>query len=141
VDSAYSSDTQVLTGSSSSACRGGWNGESAQLWRWAEQLAGKRVWAVEGTGSYGAGLARHLQAADETVREVCPVPIGGRVETGASPIRSTPKRPPGRRSPSRLSAPEGRRRTTWTQPRRSQWLRPLITKPSIPGMAESINDR
>jgi transposase len=42
----------------------------AQLRRWAEQLAGERVWAVEGTGSYGAGLARHLQAAGETVREV-----------------------------------------------------------------------
>jgi len=38
--------------------------------RWAEQFGGKRVWAVEGTGSYGAGLARHLQTADETVREV-----------------------------------------------------------------------
>jgi transposase len=47
------------------------NGEGlARLHRWAELLAGKRVWAVEGTGSYGAGLARYLHAAGETVREV-----------------------------------------------------------------------
>lgn len=31
---------------------------------------GRRVWAVEGTGSYGAGLTRHLQAAGERVLEV-----------------------------------------------------------------------
>lgn len=31
---------------------------------------GRRVWALEGTGSYGAGLARFLQARAEQVREV-----------------------------------------------------------------------
>jgi len=37
----------------------------------AEELAaGRRLWAVEGTGSYGAGLARLLIDAGEQVREV-----------------------------------------------------------------------
>lgn len=34
------------------------------------RAAGKRVWAIEGTGSYGAGLARFLHARCEQVREV-----------------------------------------------------------------------
>lgn len=41
-----------------------------RLQRWAQDLAGSRVWGVEGTGSYGAGLTRCLQAAGETVHEV-----------------------------------------------------------------------
>jgi transposase len=41
-----------------------------QLRWWAEQFGGTRIWAVEGTGSYGAGLVRRLQSAGETVREV-----------------------------------------------------------------------
>lgn len=32
--------------------------------------AGQRVWAIEGTGSYGAGLARYLATQHEQVREV-----------------------------------------------------------------------
>jgi transposase len=31
---------------------------------------GRRIWAIEGTGSYGAGLCRHLMAAGERVVEV-----------------------------------------------------------------------
>jgi transposase len=42
----------------------------AQLRRWSRDMGSKRVWGVEGTGSYGAGLARSLQAAGETVHEV-----------------------------------------------------------------------
>src|SRR4029077_13501800 len=34
------------------------------------QAPGRRVWAVEGTGSYGAGLAAFLQAQGEWVVEV-----------------------------------------------------------------------
>ena len=30
---------------------------------------GTRVWAIEGTGTYGAGLTRHLHAAGERVLE------------------------------------------------------------------------
>jgi transposase len=36
----------------------------------AEQHSGLRAWAMEGTGGYGAGLARHLTDADELVVEL-----------------------------------------------------------------------
>jgi transposase len=35
---------------------------------------GARAWAVEGTGSYGAGLARYLAGRDETVLEISRTP-------------------------------------------------------------------
>jgi transposase len=35
-----------------------------------EQVPGRRCWAVEGAGSYGAGLAAFLQARGERVMEV-----------------------------------------------------------------------
>src|SRR5207245_2281551 len=39
--------------------------------RFAEQYApGRRAWAIEGTGSYGAGLARSLAARGEAVLEI-----------------------------------------------------------------------
>jgi transposase len=42
-----------------------------ELLRVAEQYApGRRAWAIEGTGSYGAGLARFLAARGETVLEI-----------------------------------------------------------------------
>ena len=42
----------------------------AQALRFANQYAGgKRVWAVEGAGHYGAGLARYLSGRGETVLE------------------------------------------------------------------------
>ena len=34
-----------------------------------EHAGGRRVWAVEGAGHYGAGLARHLSGRGETVLE------------------------------------------------------------------------
>jgi transposase len=43
--------------------------------RFAEQYAaGRRAWAIEGTGSYGAGLARYLAEHGETVLEVSRTP-------------------------------------------------------------------
>src|SRR5437867_745716 len=43
----------------------------AQALRWAERQApGRRCWAIEGTGCYGAGLARFLGARGERVLEV-----------------------------------------------------------------------
>ena len=43
--------------------------------RFADEAApGARAWAVEGTGSYGAGLARSLAAGGETVLEVSRTP-------------------------------------------------------------------
>jgi transposase len=42
----------------------------AEALRFAEQQAGSRVWAVEGAGHYGAGLARYLSGRGETVLEI-----------------------------------------------------------------------
>ncbi|TKJ29229.1 IS110 family transposase [Blastococcus sp. CCUG 61487] len=42
----------------------------AELVALAEQHSGVRAWAMEGTGGYGAGLARHLAAAEEMVVEL-----------------------------------------------------------------------
>src|ERR687894_87569 len=42
----------------------------AELVALAEQHSGLRAWAMEGTGGYGAGLARHLAAGDELVVEL-----------------------------------------------------------------------
>jgi transposase len=43
----------------------------AQSLRFVEQhSSGRRVWAVEGAGHYGAGLARHLSGRGETVLEI-----------------------------------------------------------------------
>ncbi|MET0763295.1 MAG: transposase [Blastococcus sp.] len=42
----------------------------AELVALAEQHSGLRAWAMEGAGGYGAGLARHLAAADEMVVEL-----------------------------------------------------------------------
>ncbi|MFI6761193.1 transposase, partial [Micromonospora sp. NPDC050417] len=36
----------------------------------ADQHSGLRAWALEGSGGYGAGLARHLAAAGEMVVEL-----------------------------------------------------------------------
>jgi transposase len=45
------------------------------LFRVAEQHApGRRAWAIEGTGSYGAGLNRYLHARGESVLEVSRIP-------------------------------------------------------------------
>ena len=41
-----------------------------ELERWAAGLGLVQAFGVEGTGSYGAGLARHLRAAGHAVREV-----------------------------------------------------------------------
>jgi len=42
----------------------------AELVALAEQYSGLRAWAMEGTGGYGAGLARHLAARQEMVVEL-----------------------------------------------------------------------
>src|SRR3954468_21324422 len=42
----------------------------AQLSALAEQHSGLRAWAMEGTGGYGARLARHLAATEELVVEL-----------------------------------------------------------------------
>jgi transposase len=42
----------------------------AELSALAEQHSGLRAWAMEGTGGYGAGLARHLSEAGELIIEL-----------------------------------------------------------------------
>jgi transposase len=54
-------------------------GGYGQALRFAQQqAAGARVWAVEGAGHYGAGLARYLSARGETVLEAGRSPRGER---------------------------------------------------------------
>ena len=49
------------------------------LLRLADRHApGRRAWAIEGTGSYGAGLRRYLHARRESVLEVSRIPRGER---------------------------------------------------------------
>ncbi len=49
-------------------------GYAAALRFAAELAAGARVWAIEGAGHYGAGLARYLAARGETVLEISRTP-------------------------------------------------------------------
>jgi transposase len=44
----------------------------------ARHAPGRRAWAIEGTGSYGAGLARFLAGRGETVLELSRTPRAGR---------------------------------------------------------------
>jgi transposase len=56
------------------AVRANARGYAAAL-RFAGEAAGcARVWAIEGTGSYGAGLARYLSGRGETVLEISRTP-------------------------------------------------------------------
>jgi hypothetical protein len=67
------------------------------------QIPGQRCWAVEGTGSYGAGLACFLLAHGERVVEVGrPKRPASRSGAKAAPkaMRSTRSAPPEKRSPS-----------------------------------------
>jgi transposase len=49
-------------------------GYAAALRFAADEAKGARVWAIEGTGSYGAGLARYLAEQGETVLELSRTP-------------------------------------------------------------------
>nr|WP_198541472.1 transposase [Parafrankia soli] len=57
-----------------------------------QHVPGRRCWALEGTGSYGAGLAGFLDAAGECVVEVCrpkrPVHRGGRKTDALDAVRA-----------------------------------------------------
>ena len=70
---------------------------------------------IEGTGSYGAGLARHLAAAGVRVVEVDRSDRQDR-RRRASPIRSMRSAPPGPRSP---AGPAARPRAGMARSRRS----------------------
>ena len=81
----------------------------ATLLGWARRHAvGRRVWAIEGSGSYGAGLARFLGQRGERVIE-----IGRRV---------APQRPESARRATRStrSKRHAKRSTSHGRPRRAQ---------------------
>ena len=70
---------------------------------------------IEGTGSYGAGLARHMSAAG--VRVAGAGRSAGRTAAArANPTRSTRSAPPGPRSP---AGPAARRKDATARPGRS----------------------
>ncbi|MEU0153073.1 IS110 family transposase [Micromonospora fulviviridis] len=79
----------------------------------AERRSGLRAWAMEGTGGYGAGLARHLADAGELVVELDrPKRPARRAGAKSDPIDAnvppaTPWPAPGWRSP--RPGPSGRR--------------------------------
>lgn len=75
---------------------------------WMQSFGVVDAIGVEGTGSYGAGLARFLTAQGHRVVEVNR-PVGWRGGWTASPIGSTPNRPPGRSSPPRTPCPRASR--------------------------------
>jgi transposase len=66
-----------------------------QLLKLAGQHQGQRVWAIEATGGYGAGLTRFLHAHQEQVVEL-DRPSGQLAATALSPIRWMPPGPPAR---------------------------------------------
>ncbi len=55
---------------------------------WARAFGSIHAFGIEGTGSYGAGLARFLQAKGHTVVEVNPPIVSSDIKT-AKAIRST----------------------------------------------------
>ena len=86
----------------------------AGLLGWLGGFGTVAVVGIEGTGSYGAGLARHVTAAGIRIVEVdrCGRTAAGR----ASPIRWMPSVPPGPPSP---AGPAARRRAGTARSRRS----------------------
>jgi len=66
-------------------------GYAAALRFAAAEANSARVWAIEGTGSYGAGLARFLAGRKETVLEISRTPRAERRLRG----KTTPSTPPG----------------------------------------------
>ena len=63
------------------------------------QVPGRRCWAAEGAGSYGAGLVAFLQARGEWVVEVLADPSGPRGAPAPRAMPWTPSAPPGKRWP------------------------------------------
>lgn len=63
-----------------------------------EHAHGRRVWAIEGTGSFGSGLTAHLLERGEWVVEI-DRPAGRPGATAPRPTISTPCAPPAKRFP------------------------------------------
>jgi transposase len=79
------------------------------LLAWARGLGQVDAWDVEGTGSYGAALARFLTANDQAVLEVNRPDRQARRRHGTSDP-STPRPPPGPCRPDGHGRAQGRRR-------------------------------
>src|SRR4051794_19475315 len=62
---------------------------------WVSEFGPVRAIGVEGTGSYGVGLARYLRVQGVQVVEVFR-PTAGCADSGASLTRSMPRPPPAR---------------------------------------------
>jgi hypothetical protein len=86
----------------------------ARLLDWLGGFGAVALVGIEGTGSYGAGLARHL--ADAGVRVVEAARAGGTGTGRASPTRWMRSARPGRRSP---AGHRGRPRAVTARWRRS----------------------
>ncbi len=96
----------------------------AQLLAWADELGAVAAFGVEGTGSYGSGLARFLRRHGRKVVEV----RGRRAKaSGACPARatrSTPSTPPGKCWPAGRRPHPSSQMGSW---RRSAWSRSPAT--------------
>ena len=99
-------DEHVLAVVQAGGCRGGAasrvrrpRAAIAEALRFAEQLrAGRRVWAIEGAGHYGAGLARYLAEPGETGARDRRTTACRAAGCAARTTRSTRSAQPGRRS-------------------------------------------
>src|SRR5262249_54259153 len=70
----------------------------ARLLAWLRGFGAVHLAGIEGTGSYGAGLARHVAAAGSASSKSTD-PTGKTAAARANRIRWTPAAPPGRLSP------------------------------------------
>jgi hypothetical protein len=92
----------------------------ARLLRWSRGLGRVHAFGVEGTGSYGAGLARFLRRQGELVVEVGRPSRRGEAGPMARAIRSMPSMRPARscrarRPPNRSSPTEGSRQSDFSR--------------------------
>ena len=82
---------------------------------WADDMAEEhgalRAWAIEGTGSHGAGLARSPARTRASWSSSWTAPSGPSDATGPSPTRSTRSAPPGRPCPGPGWAPRAQAAT------------------------------
>jgi len=76
----------------------------AELLGWAEQVGPVEAWGIEGTGSFGAALARFLRAHGQVVVEVNRPDRAARRRRGKSDPW-TPKPRPGPPRPSKAACP------------------------------------
>jgi Transposase len=83
----------------------------ARLLGWLGRFGTVCLVGIEGTGSYGAGLARHITAAG--IRVVEAARAGGTGAGRASPTRWTRSAPRGPRSPAGPAAPRRAGTALW----------------------------